>query len=691
MESIQGKLLRRLRLLTLVSGLAMAGPAAAQEAVVLSGGAARGVAHVGALLGMERLGYDPELVVGNSMGAIVGALYAAGYAPGDLWALVEATDWSDVFMPEPVVVGPDGTVRFPVLRVGIDPAAGELTRGFIPDWRVNRLLVRMLFDAAARARGDFDRLPRRYRAVAADMLDGSRVVLDRGDLALAVRASMAAPAFFSPVEWEGRLIADGGLVDYLPISAARASGARSIIAVDAAKPADRLGRTDPVALAGRAIALLMRNASPDTAADVTLRPDIGPDISGVQFEGLDELMRLGLEAAMRTLPPRPGGRPRREPPPPPDSLAGLEVVSRDAALARLTQRVFREVAPADYSAPAVLRVVDRLYATGLVNGVWPRVEARAAGGTGGERLVVRIDATPHITLNGAAGYEKDRGGRAWGRIAARTALASAPAEIGLGGSVTGLERWGALSLRRYSLFLPPLVTTLGAYYREEEVRLFTGDDPEELDVQRGGGWVGLEIPHAFPDWLASAVLHGERVDLPGTDDGFSWGPRVRFTHPRGAEPIVGVTSNAEGEMRFGQVAYGRMAAAGSIDAARGAWRGALVLEAAGVRGDAPPDVQPALGDRRRMPGLSWGQERGRGLVAGGLDLARRIPTGGNLRLRLRLGAAVQDPGRLTERAPWLSGIGLEALWGTPFGPLVLGAGAASTGDSRLEVSVGPFF
>lgn len=677
--------------------VATARTAAAQESVVLSGGAARGVAHIGALIGLERLGYDPDLVVGNSMGAVVGALYAAGYFPEEIERLASSVDWGDLFMPEPLVLGADRTVRFPMIRVGIDASAPEITRGFIPDWRVNRLLVRLLFDAGARAGGDFDRLPRRYRAMAADMVDGTEVTLARGDLALAVRASMAAPIFFSPVEWGGRLIADGGIVNYLPISVARAEGASPIIAVDVSRPRPRLGRRDPVALGGRALGLLLHNALPDSVPDFLIVPDIDPDFSGVQFTGVAGLIRLGLDAVLDTLPPAGSGPPAPRPPhPPPDRLGALAVVGTDAALKALTRRVFREAAPAPYDPERVVEAVERLYATGLVSGVWPRVENPPAPDapdveTAAPTLTVRVDAAPRLTLDAAAAYENDRGGRAWGRVSGRGGFAGGPAELALSGSVTGLERWGALSLKRHSLLLPPLAWTLGAYYQEREVRLFGPGGLDEVDVQRGGAWLGLELPHAFPDRVLSAVVRVERIDLPGTEDGFSMGPQLRLAAPRGRERRVGVAPEAEAELRFGDAAYTHAAARGSLAAEWRVWAAAAVLDVATVGGGAPADVQPALGDGQLMPGLRWGQVRGRSRVVTGVDLARPLPFQGTLRLRLRAGAAADDPDAFLDREHWLTGAALEVLWNAPVGLVLVGVGASSGGESRLEVNLGPRF
>ena len=186
------------------------------------------------LLGLEERGYSPGMVVGTSMGSIVGALYAAGIDPDSIAAIVTHEDWRALFAPDVLAVGPDRIAVRPLVSFGVGDD-GIVLGGVVPDAGINRRLVEMLFDAGARARSDFDRLPRRYRAVAADLRDGSVVVLGHGDLARAVRASMAVPGVFSPVVIDGRILVDGGIADNLPTTR-RALGALYIIASDMLLP-----------------------------------------------------------------------------------------------------------------------------------------------------------------------------------------------------------------------------------------------------------------------------------------------------------------------------------------------------------------------------------------------------------------------------------------------------------------------
>ncbi|MGH7447055.1 MAG: patatin-like phospholipase family protein, partial [Longimicrobiales bacterium] len=173
----------------LLLGLQSPQAAVAQQALVLSGGSARGLAHIGVLQRLSELGYDPDLLIGTSMGAVVGALYAAGYDPAEIRARTLAIEWGGMFDPTSTLLGAARAPRLPMLTFSPGVGRRRIARGLFGDWRINRALVHLLFEANARAQGDFDRLPRRYRAVAADLQTGEKVVLAGGDLARAARAS----------------------------------------------------------------------------------------------------------------------------------------------------------------------------------------------------------------------------------------------------------------------------------------------------------------------------------------------------------------------------------------------------------------------------------------------------------------------------------------------------------------------
>ncbi|MBW3534167.1 MAG: patatin-like phospholipase family protein [Gemmatimonadetes bacterium] len=687
---------RRRFIAALFLGLAWGGhhELAGQDALVLSTGGSRGFVHAGALMALEERGFDPGVVVGNSMGAVIGALYAAGYTAPEIWNLVATTDWSDVFMPEPIVVGPSRAVHFPMVRLAVGHRPLELHRGFIPDWRVNRLLVRLLFAPQAASRGDFDRLARRYRAVTVDLATGERVVLGSGDLARAVRASMATPGFFSPVQWGETLLADGGIVDYLPVSVARELGARFVVAVDISTPPDTLAGLDPVALGGRAVALLMVNAAPHgPPPDVLVRPPLDPGFSGARFPGdVTPLLRLGREAALDALPDRTGGGIEPRPmPAPPSRLDTLVVEAANPSLEAMGRRAFSSLVPGRFDADAILQRVDGLYASGIFGGVWPRLEPGVDGDArGGDRLAVRLEAAPALSLSGAAGYDNDRGGRVWGALQRLTSLGTLPTELTAAAATDGVSMWASLGSRLH-VGRGPLALTGGLHYREMDERIFD-DDMEvsgEREIQRMGGWAGLEMRQAFPDRVLTAVVHAEAVDVEGGASGPSVGPRVTLTRASPPSRVVGVPTELILGARIGGVDYVEARARASRELPLPLTRAAAVLDAQLTSAGAPADVRLALGDDGGLPGHRWGVERGRARLLAGADLAWPLPLEGFVRLRARVGAAPLELDDLAESGAWAVGAALEGFWPTPLGLVVIGFGVNGRGEHRVDVGLGP--
>lgn len=667
-------------------------PAESQQALVLSGGSARGLAHVGVLQELEALGYDPDLVVGTSMGAVVGALYAAGHSPDEIRARILAIDWGEMFDPAAVVLGHTSVLRLPMTTFSLDLAQRRVSRGLFGEWRINRALVGLLFGANARAAGDFDRLARRYRAVAADLETGESVVLDSGDLARAARASMSYPGFFAPVRWGDRLLVDGGIADNLPVLEARRLGATTIIAVDLGRPRDEISQ-EPLAVAGRALQLMGRNMESDTAlADILVLPDPAPAGVGPAFpDDPRPLIQAGREAARRDLPPAPlrDGGGERPLPPAPEHFAALRVEAPDSALARFVREVFSRVAPGPYDVPAVLAAVDRLYGTGLFAGVWPGVDAEGVEG-GAPTLVVRVDAAARLSVAAAAGFENDRGGRAWAAVDRTASLASRPVVLRAALSTDGIERWGALSARLHTSARPAIAWSIGGHVQEASVRTFADDTRTTLEVFRSGGWAGIELPHLLRERLVTLTALAEWIDPEDARGANAFGPLLRITGLPTEARVVGIPLLVEAEARWGGMEYRRIELAGARAVAWPAFQAAALVDVRAIDGEAPVDVHPALGDEHAVPGLRWGEGRGRARVVGGVDLAVPIWASGFARLRLRSGAVADGPEQW-ERARWVTGALLGGVWRTPLGILEAGFGYATTGDGRLDVSIGRSF
>jgi len=279
--------------------------------LVLSGGGARGLAHVGVLKVLERERIPVDVIAGTSMGAIIGGLYASGMSADELERELLAVHWDALFasrvarreLPqrrkeEDYDVAPDlefglrdGELRAPVAAVS--------SRGL-------ELLLRR-YTLPVRGVTAFDRLPIAFRAVATDMETGQPVVLERGDLALALRSSMSVPGVFAPTEVDGRVLGDGGLVNNVPIDVARAMGADVVIAVNIGTPlAPRESLDSVVGVTAQMINILteqnvQRSLATLGPRDVLVTPQLGALTAG-DFARMRELIALGETGAQAALP-----------------------------------------------------------------------------------------------------------------------------------------------------------------------------------------------------------------------------------------------------------------------------------------------------------------------------------------------------------------------------------------------------
>lgn len=253
--------------------------------LVLGGGGAKGFAHIGVLRVLEQAGVPIDIIVGTSMGAVVGGLYAAGRSPDELSATATDIDWNAAFQDRGARGArsmrrkTDDRRLAGQLGVGISLGGFELPRGAIQGQRLTQLLRTNL--GSAGTVDDFDQLPIRFRPIAVDLETAEVLALERGDLALAIRASMSIPGIVAPVSWDGRLLIDGGMRSNLPIEFARALGADVIIAVDVGSMAPpEPGLTSAFRVMDQTIRLMIRQnviASIGTldAGDIYLRINAG--------------------------------------------------------------------------------------------------------------------------------------------------------------------------------------------------------------------------------------------------------------------------------------------------------------------------------------------------------------------------------------------------------------------------------
>lgn len=274
--------------------------------LVLGGGGAKGAAHIGVLEVLDELRVPVDCVAGASMGALVGGIFASGTAPEDIERSVLGIDWSQT------VGGVGQRDRTPIdrklqqmgytnsLEIGVSKGGVAGPSGLLATQDIESLIWRLV--ARAQFTQDFDKLPIPFRAVATDMLSGNMVVLDSGELAVALRASMAIPGAFAPVNLDGRVLADGGMVRNLPVDVARHLCADVVIAVWLTTPEPTAkDLKSAFSVVGRSLDLMVvanerTQIATLTDDDVGIEVGMG-DIEVGDFDRIGDALVLGREAA----------------------------------------------------------------------------------------------------------------------------------------------------------------------------------------------------------------------------------------------------------------------------------------------------------------------------------------------------------------------------------------------------------
>lgn len=278
--------------------------------LVLSGGGAKGAAHIGVLKVLEENHIPIDMIAGTSFGAIVGGLYAAGYSASELETMLETIDWSAVLSSRAPRADRsfrrkqddnDFLIKF---RLGLKNGKLKLPSGLIEPNNLRLLLQG--FVAKKTHERDFDQLAIPFRAVATDLTTGEAVIMGEGELASSIVASMAVPALFPPVDHEGKLLVDGGVANNVPIDVARAMGADIVIVVDISARAKTKAEISSFTSVISQLTLLMtsKNTAQQLATltdnDIVVRPDL-EEIGLIDFDRTIEAISAGEQAARKTV------------------------------------------------------------------------------------------------------------------------------------------------------------------------------------------------------------------------------------------------------------------------------------------------------------------------------------------------------------------------------------------------------
>ena len=686
-------------------------------ALALSGGGARGMAHIGALRALEEAGLPVDAIAANSMGAVVGGVYAAGRTSSELEEVVRSMDWASLFS------GRADRRTIPVVRrddrygdlfgVRFDGRGARLPAGLLAEHRVNRFLIRHLSGASYAVSGDFDRLPIPFRAVATDLADGERVVLSRGDLARAVRASMSIPVFFPPVTWDERVLVDGLVVDNMPTGVARTFGAAVTVAVDVGSP-----QLDPeeyetsLGVASQVSDLLggRRNRDYFAEADVSVRPDLGKH-SATDYASFDTLILAGYEAMRQAVPdirakleaagvtdlaPRPR-------PPADRQLEGariVEVVARgnERVATRLLRRTFNIPTGRGYSMERGLRAFDKVDATGLLERTWMEFEPVPDG----VRIVLRgRDATPNRAAIGIAYTEWEKA-RASLRLRNQNTLGFGE-QVELLGVVSDAETLAQASLRGDRLVLVGLGYRASLYTFTDKPRYFDdeGSEINRARFKREGGLLALQTSLERWGILEAGVRFGHVKTIPQA------GLVQEEAKDRVAQLFGGFAVDTLDDLLWPDEG-GRLAAEAewnidSMGATRPFWRARIegrlgrgigrraTLQLDGLLGvsgsDLPAYDQFRIGGPALVPGYRFEELKGRQALAGAAMLRYRVLGGLEVLGRIGAGDVFDDRDSISlSDLRW--GLGTGLYYPSRVGPIALEVGFRDGGAADISLTVG---
>jgi NTE family protein len=648
--------------------------------LVLSGGGARGTAHIGVLHALEQHQIRPDLVVGTSIGALIGALYASGYTAAEIDSLALAANVARLFgTPQrfptgwgqltPLVVWEQGDLGF------------ALRNPVVPETETTGMLNAMLVQGNLLARGDFDALAIPFRAVATDLATRDPVVFDRGDLARAVRASTAIPLVFTPVRMGDRVLSDGGLSANVPIAIARRLGAVRVIVSDvSSEPMGANQLNSPLAVVEQLSSFLFTQPRDSLGSeDVYIRPDVDGvkslDFTRPTMEALiargkvaaDSVLSSASCLALASLATR--QLPRR---------VGVIEGEHLGAAELGTLRNLLGLHPGDtISISRFSRSLERMGEINAYREVW-------LNPSGSDPVDFHLDVVraPRRVVGLDLAYDNELGGR--------MGVAAVDREF-LG---RGTEATGTLSLGRFvkeataglrrnygveGARVAPVVTLR---FAQEGVRRFLSDGEEvpEEETREGALFAGLQGD--FARWTIHAGFDGRLWHTNLGDDGAA-GVAVRvFRSARDQGLDVDVNARLTKAYRRVQATIGGEVSLGQltlIPFTRIGWGHQLPSQAtfalAGSDGFPGLHVQELRGDREVYLGTR-GQLALRGPVAFVLEIA--------------VGRVGYD-GPLFDGDGWLGGARAGLVAETPIGPIRAEYGLSTTGRGAVLVRVGKWF
>lgn len=658
-----------------------------RTALILSGGGARGLAHIGVLYALDSLGIRPDLIVGTSMGAVIGALYASGDDAARIDRVMRTLPLARLFRAFAPTATPDMEYLPPLLVWQQGRRGFFLESATVPDAEINALLSSELLRGNLLARGDFDSLPIPFRAVATNLTSREPVVLARGDLARDVRASIAIPLLLAPQPLDGRLLGDGGLSANIPVAQARALGAERVIISDATTGiADTTELDAPLALARQLVNFLFIQPDvPLEPGDVRIRPELD-GMRDLDFRpgAMRRAIDAGRRAADSLLHAAACPAPPVAAPPLPAYIASFtadSARSMDAAFLRaalgLAGRDTLDVAD-------LQRRMRRLGDADWYRAVWLTPQPVPSGASDSVSFALHVQEPPRRSAALGLAYDRDLGGETWLGVTDRHLWGT-----GIGASIVG--RIGSVrqeldvDLRGSQLFTRSLMhPVVRLTLAKEDVRRFdeSGNQLSSAVSRTAAAFAGVE--REWPGrWIASLGA-----------EGLAWRDSTR-AHGRaagGALRVVRVGTSgsrlASAVLQWNSV-YRRAALQIALHQRIGKLR--IVPRAIAGWGDHLPVVDAfPLGGDDGFPGLRLDERRGDREMYGGVDLS--YPTIGPVMALVELaGGSSVVGGAVVPSSGWLGGarggLGID----TPVGPIRAEYGYNTLHRGAVFVRVGSWF
>lgn len=389
--------------------------------VALSGGSAKGIAHIGVLKVLEEINMPIDYVTGTSMGSIVGGLYSVGYTAAELDSIVTEIDWPAIFAEETsrdvlTLEQKKRDARY-TFNLALENWGISIPAGIVAGHKVTQLLTRLTLPV--QHLDSFSQYPIPFACVATDIATGEAVVIKDGSLAEAMRASMAIPSAFTPVERDGKLLVDGLLVRNFPVQDARALGADIVIGVDVGAELYEAEELNNLFTMLDQVLNLQMIGSTELERDMTdflLIPELG-DLGFADFTKTAEFIAKGEEVARSILPElkaladslnnlEPWTRNPRPATPQMFKISEIAFEGLTSVSEKLMIAQFPYILPATLAVEDIEQFVDQVYR----NQVFERVNYRLVNAEGGEgaRLIIHaIERSQSLLQLGARYNSRD--------------------------------------------------------------------------------------------------------------------------------------------------------------------------------------------------------------------------------------------------------------------------------------------